>query len=103
MASECGPAGIAADRPQLLLDADQLVVLGQPIRAGETARLDLAAVGRDREVRNRRILRLARAMRHDGGVARALRHADGLERLAERADLIDFHQQRVGYAALDPL
>jgi ribosomal protein S18 acetylase RimI-like enzyme len=54
---------------QLLLDAQQLVVLGDPVRAGRGAGLDLAAVGGHGEVGDGGVLGLARAVRHDRGVA----------------------------------
>jgi hypothetical protein len=53
-----------AEAADIFLDADQLVVLGQPVRARQRAGLDLAAVGGDREVGDGRILGLARAVRH---------------------------------------
>src|SRR3546814_20139620 len=62
-----------------------------------------SAIGRDREVGDRRILGLARTVRHDGGVARAVRHIDRVERFTERADLVDLDEQRVGEAVLGPL
>ena len=58
--------GVAAER---LLDAQQLVVLRHAIRARRRAGLDLAAAGGDGEVGDRRVLGLARAVRHDRGVA----------------------------------
>ena len=45
-------------RPQLFLDPNKLVVLRQPVRAGEGAGLDLAAIGRDRKVGDRGVLGL---------------------------------------------
>src|SRR5690606_14271917 len=77
-------AGILGRRAELLLDADQLVVLGQAIRAGERTGLDLTAVERDGEVGNGRILGFTRTVRHDRGVAGAVRGIDGVERLGQR-------------------
>ena len=57
--------------------------------------------GRDREVGDRRVLRLARAVRDDGGVAGALGQPDRLERLGERADLVHLDQDRVADAGVD--
>src|SRR6185437_8139852 len=85
-------AGLVA---QLLLDPDQLIVLRQAIRAGERTGLDLSAIGRDREVRDGRILGLPRTVRHDRGVARPMRHIDGGQRLAESADLVHFDEDRI--------
>ena len=47
---------------ELGLDAQQLVVLGDALAAGRRAGLDLAGAGRDGEVGDRRVLRLAAAM-----------------------------------------
>src|SRR5262249_60353559 len=77
---------------ELFLDAEQLVVFGQPIRAGERARLDLAGVGGDRNVGNGGIRRLAGAMGDDGPVAGALGELDGVERLAQGSDLVELDQ-----------
>src|SRR5438445_241104 len=44
------PAGERRPRPHLLLDAEQLVVLGQPLAAGDAAHLDLPRARGDGEV-----------------------------------------------------
>src|SRR5581483_6890029 len=49
---------------ELSLDAQQLVVLRDAVGARERARLDLAAIRRDREVGDRRVLGLAAAVGH---------------------------------------
>src|SRR4051794_30947929 len=56
-----GAAGIRGRRPQVSLDPQQLVVLGQPLGLGDRADLDLAAARADREVGHERVLGLARA------------------------------------------
>src|SRR5271166_633907 len=96
------PPRVAGLIAEFLLDPDQLVVLGQTIRPRDRARLDLSAVGRNREIGDRRILRLAGPVRHHGGVARPMRHIDGGERLGERANLVDLDEDRIGDAFLDP-
>src|SRR6187549_3643004 len=60
----------AVDRAgaQLLFDAEELIVLGDTVGAGSGPGLDLASVGRDRDVGDRYVLGLARAMRDDGRV-----------------------------------
>ena len=68
-----GAAGVARRGPQLLLDADELVVLGQAVGAAERAGLDLPAVGGDREVGDGGVLRLAGAVAHHRLVAGAVR------------------------------
>ena len=58
-----GPgAGVPRRVAQLLLDPEQLVELGDPVGPGRSAGLDLAAVHRDREVGDGRVLGLARAV-----------------------------------------
>src|SRR5215475_15604897 len=89
-------ACIARFVAQLLLDADELIVLGDAVGARQRARLDLAGIGGDRDIGDGVVLRLARAMRNYGRVARALSHCHGLERFRQRADLVDLDQDRVG-------
>src|SRR5579885_2606242 len=97
------PARIDRLRPQLLLDAEELVVLRDAVGARRRAGLDLAGAERDGEVSDRRVLRLAGAVRHHGGVTGALREPHRLDRLRERPDLVHLHEDRVGDAALDPV
>src|SRR5919112_5421539 len=61
---EGSASGVTGLRPELLLDADELVVLGEPVGAGERAGLDLPAVRRDGEVGDGRVLGFSRAMGH---------------------------------------
>ena len=79
-------------RPELLLDPQQLVVLGQPVGARHRAGLDLAAVGGHGEIGDGGVLGLAGAMRHHAAIGGALRQLDRLQGLAQRADLIDLDQ-----------
>src|SRR5215510_3819686 len=69
-------AGILRLVAELLLDAQELVVLGGAVGAGERAGLDLPAIGGDRQVGNGRILGLAGAMRHHRREARLMGHLD---------------------------
>src|SRR5579871_5142605 len=66
---------------ELLFDAQQLVVLGHAVRARRRARLQLPGVDRDGQVRDGRVLCLARAVRDDGPVARRGREPDRVEGL----------------------
>ena len=59
---EDAPPGVRRVGAERLLDAQQLVVLGDAIRARRRAGLDLAAAGGDGEVGDRRVLGLARAV-----------------------------------------
>ena len=55
------PAWIRCRSAELFLDPEQAVVLGNAIRARRSARLDLAGIGGDREIGDRRVLGLARS------------------------------------------
>ena len=92
--SRVGRPGLA----ELLLDPQQLVVLRRPIRARRGAGLDLPGAGRDRQVGDRGVLGLARAVRDDGRVAGLVGDRDRLQRLGQRPDLVQLDQDRVGDA-----
>src|SRR5437899_2534362 len=97
---ECPPAGVHRPLAQLLLDPEQLVVLRDAVAPRRRAGLDLARAERDREVGDRRVLGLARAVRHHGRVAVLVREPHGLDRLGQRPDLVDLDEDRVGDPAL---
>src|SRR6266566_10043515 len=97
---KCLPAGIT-HRTELGFDAQQLVVLGDAIRARQRAGLDLRGGARDRDVGDGGVLGLPGAMRHHRGVVRPLGHVDGREHLGERADLVRLDENRVGDVPLD--
>mmetsp|Transcript_896 Transcript_896/g.2413 ORF Transcript_896/g.2413 Transcript_896/m.2413 type:complete len:484 (-) Transcript_896:141-1592(-) len=86
---------------ELLLDAQQLVVLGQALGAAGRARLDLTGIEADGEVGDEGVLRLARAVARHHAPPRALGGAHGLDRLGDGADLVDLEQQRVARLLLD--
>src|SRR6187455_116144 len=75
-AREGGPTGVASRVVELLLDAQQLVVLGDPLGAGGGTGLDLAAVGGDREVGDRGVLGLAGTVAHHAAEAGPVGHRD---------------------------
>ena len=93
-AERAAPDGGAA---QLLLDAQQAVVLGDALRARQRAGLDLARAHGDRQVGDEGVLGLARAVRDDRRPAVAVRHLDRLQRLGQRADLVHLHEHAVGW------
>src|SRR5207342_1231162 len=81
--------GVPGIAPQLLLDPEQLVVLGDAIAAAQRTRLDLRGRGGDRDVGDGGVFGLARPVRDDRRVMRRIRHGDRLERLGQRANLVD--------------
>ena len=96
-------AGVARAALELVLDADELVVLGDAVAAARSARLDLAGVDAHDQVGDGGVLGLAGAVAHDASVTGLLGGLDGLERLGERANLVDLDQDRAGGAQLDAL
>src|SRR6266581_1300636 len=67
--AEGAAAGIARRAAELFLDAEELVVLGDPVGARGGSGLDLAAVAGHRQIRDGGVLGLARAVAHHAGVA----------------------------------
>mmetsp|Transcript_20867 Transcript_20867/g.31465 ORF Transcript_20867/g.31465 Transcript_20867/m.31465 type:complete len:237 (+) Transcript_20867:218-928(+) len=80
----------------LLLDAQQLVVLGQALAPAGGPGLQMAGAQADRQVRDEGVLGLARAVRDEN--APAIRHAElpRCDGLSDGADLIDLQEHRVG-------
>ena len=70
-----GAPRVLGARAERLLDAEQLVVLGDAVAAAQRAGLDLAGARADGEVGDRRILGLAGAVRGDRRVAGGPRSA----------------------------
>src|SRR5690606_355409 len=94
-------AGVAGGVAERFLDAQQLVVLGDPLAARRGTGLDLAAAGGHRQVGDRGVLGLAGAVAHHALVAAGGGQPDRVQGLREGADLVDLDQQRVGHAAVD--
>ena len=88
---------------QLLLDPQELVVLGDPVGPAGRPGLDLAGVGGHGDVGDGGVLGLARAVADDRAVLVALGHLDRVEGLGQGADLVDLHQDAVGDRLVDPL
>src|SRR5436190_10491930 len=101
-ARERSPPRVRPGVAELRLDAEELVVLRDSVGARRGARLDLAGSGGNGEIRDRRVLGLARAVRDDGGVAVRPRERDGVQGLGERPDLVHLHEDRVRYSLFDP-
>src|SRR5271168_4553526 len=73
---------------EVFLDPQQLVVLRDAVGSTRRAGLDLARVGADHDVRDRRVLGLAAAMADDRRETVAAGQLDRIERLGQRADLV---------------
>lgn len=91
------PPGQGALNPQ------QLVPLCRPLAAGKGPDFQLARIGRDRQVTDERIFRLARAGADDGTPAGFLRQLDSSKGLGKGADLIRLDQHSVRGPLFDSL
>ena len=60
--AECTDTGIGCRFAKLFFDAQQLIILGNPVGTGRRTGLDLAGIGRHYQIGNRDILGFARAM-----------------------------------------
>lgn len=85
------------------LDAEELIVFGNPFSPVRSAGLDLASVEGDDERGDGGILGFARTVGDDGGPARVLGHLDGVDSLGQGADLVELDEDRVSDAHLDAL
>src|SRR6516225_1058352 len=80
---------------EVLFEAQQLIVLGDAVRAADRACLDLAGVGGHGNVGDGRVLGFAAAVADDRSEVVAPRQFDGVERLGQRADLVHLDQDAV--------
>src|SRR6516162_785751 len=85
---EDGFARKAGGAAEFFFNAQQLVVFCDAVGARSRAGLDLTGARRNRQVRDKRIFGLARAVRNDGVVAGLARQFNGVNRLRDAADLI---------------
>ena len=81
--------GVAAE---FLFDAEELVVFGEAVGAGEGAGLDLAHVEGDGDVGDGGVFAFAGAVAEDGGVTVAFGEFDSVEGFGEGADLVDLDE-----------
>ena len=86
---------------QLLLDADQLVVLREPLGAAGSSCLDMASRETHNQVGNEAVLGLTRSVRDKYSPSVVLAHLVGLDGLSDGADLVDLQQQGVAGLLLD--
>merc|ERR1719282_2019960 len=78
---------------ELLLDTQELVVLGESLRTTWCPCLDLPGAQADGEISDERIFCFTGTVARHHAPAGGLAHADGLDRLRNRADLIHLEQQ----------
>src|SRR5260221_8810903 len=71
------PAKVLGGVPQLFLDAQELVVLGDTVRAGSGTGFNLPSVSGHGDIGDGRVLGLARTMGNNGRVTCLLGHLDG--------------------------
>src|SRR3984885_8149042 len=93
---ERGRASVGGRVGEVLLDAKQLVVLGDPLAAGRGPGLELPRVGGNGQGGEESVVGLARAVADHASPASAVRHADRVEGLAHGADLVHLDEQGVG-------
>mmetsp|Transcript_27595 Transcript_27595/g.60369 ORF Transcript_27595/g.60369 Transcript_27595/m.60369 type:complete len:366 (-) Transcript_27595:454-1551(-) len=86
---------------QLLLNPEQLVVLGQPLRAAWSTRLDLASGQTHCQVSDEAVLGLTRPVAGHHTPASSLGHADGLNGLGHGTNLVHLEQQGVDALSLN--
>mmetsp|Transcript_14093 Transcript_14093/g.37517 ORF Transcript_14093/g.37517 Transcript_14093/m.37517 type:complete len:501 (-) Transcript_14093:189-1691(-) len=96
-------AGVDALVAELLLDAHELVVLRIAIRAARRSRLDLTRAQADGQVRDGRVLSLARAVRAHHAPAVLLAKLDCINGLRDSADLVDLQQEGIASLIVDGL
>lgn len=80
-ALEATPPGESRASAKLLLDPQQLDVLGDALRPRRRAALDLRDPGADNEISDCRVFRLAAPVAHHRAPAVLLRRLDDVERL----------------------
>ena len=88
---------------QLLLDAEQLVVLRDTVRARQRTRLDLRGARAYRDVGDRCIRGLTRAVRYHGAVAGGLRHAGDLHRAYHATEVEEVGLQNLKHLVADQI
>lgn len=88
-------AGILGSRAQLLLNAEDLVVLGEALRTAGRASLDLASGESHHQVGDEGVLSLTGPVRDHGTPAVALGQEVGLNGLCDGANLVHLQQQAV--------
>ena len=100
---ESREAGIYSAVAELLLDAEQLVVLGDTLGPGRGTGLDLAGVQGNCEISDGGVFGLTGTVGCNSGHAGLVSHLDGLEGLGNGTDLVELDKNGVACAELDTL
>ena len=90
-------------RAELFLDTEELVVFRDAVGAAEGTGLDLATVGRNRDISDGGVFGFTGTVGEDGGIAGFLGHFNRVEGLGEGTDLIDLNKDGVGGFGFDAL
>jgi len=88
-------------RAKLLLNTEELVVLGVTLRAAGSSSLDLAGGQSNREIGNESVLSLSRAVGSHNTPTSLLGHADSLDGLGDGADLVHLEEKGVDALGLN--
>ena len=88
---------------QVLLPSEEVDCIWPPDLFWEGAGLDLTRVGAHGQIRNGRILCLARTMRDDGSIANLLSDLNYIKGFAQCPDLVEFNEDRVSHFFSNPL
>lgn len=94
-------AGVLGSGAQLLLNAEDLVVLGEALWAARGSSLDLAGGESHHQVGDEGVLSLTGPVGDHGAPAIALGQEMGLDGLCDGADLVDLQQQAVARLLLN--
>jgi hypothetical protein len=86
---------------EILLDAQELIIFTNTIRAGRRAGFDLPGIGSHRNIRNRRIFGLSGTVRYHSRVAGFVSHLNGIQRFGEGTNLIDLDQDGIADTSLN--
>src|SRR5690554_4495583 len=88
---------------QRFFNAQQLVVLGNPVRTAQRTSLYLARAGSHRQVSNSGIFSFTGTVGNHRRVAGVLSHFDGIQSFRQATDLVELDQDGVTNALLDAL
>jgi len=86
---------------ELFLNSQNLVILGEAVRAARSAGLNLTCAEAADEVTNEVVLSLARTVRNHDAPACSLRHVACLDRLGHGTNLVDLEEESIAKFLVD--